>query len=111
MKNTSQSVNIVHSPQITRGPVKMDPRRFTATINKKVFRNLTRNQFIVLYMMAEKPGYILTPEELMMALYGADGTCSAVTLRQMIRAVRDKIRPFQKLVKTVHSVGYRVDDR
>jgi DNA-binding response OmpR family regulator len=95
---------------IDAGPVKIDLARHLVTIRSKPV-NLTRSEFQVLRLLAERPGQVFSRLEIMEELWQSEfqGDVRACdvhisNLRQKIE--RDPQEP--ELVLTVRGVGYRL---
>jgi two-component system response regulator ChvI len=71
---------------------------------------LTRNEFQVLYHLAERPGYVRSRQQLMDVLHGDDLYVDDRTIDTHIKRLRTKLRvidPGFNAIDTVYGVGYR----
>lgn len=73
---------------------------------------LTRAEFDVLARLAERPGQVLTRDQLVDS-WSADGQASAATVTEIVRRVRTKLAaaaPDRSWIDTVRGVGYRFSE-
>ena len=70
--------------------------------------HLTPTEFDLLYYLAARPGRVATREELLEQVWGYEIPSGARTVDSHVRSLRRKLGPL--VVRTVHGVGYAVDD-
>jgi DNA-binding response OmpR family regulator len=89
------------------GDVELDPatRRVRAQ-GESV--HLTPTEFDLLMYLASRPGRVSTREELLEQVWGYEVPSGARTVDSHVRSLRRKLGA--DLVRTVHGVGYAVDD-
>ncbi|MCH5314534.1 MAG: response regulator transcription factor [Eubacterium sp.] len=71
---------------------------------------LTRKEFDVLYLLAEKPDYVFSKNKLFEAVWGYDSLGDTATLTVHINRIREKLReidPECDYIKTVWGRGYK----
>ncbi len=82
------------------------PARIVRRGNEPV--HLTPTEFDLLQYLATRPGRVATREELLEQVWGYEIPSGARTVDSHIRTLRRKLGP--DLIRTVHGVGYAVDD-
>jgi DNA-binding response OmpR family regulator len=70
--------------------------------------HLTPTEFDLLYYLATRPGRVSTREELLAEVWGYDVPSGERTVDSHIRSIRRKLG--SELVRTVHGVGYAVEE-
>jgi DNA-binding response OmpR family regulator len=71
--------------------------------------HLTPTEFDLVYYLATRPGRVATREELLEQVWGYDIPSGARTVDSHIRSIRRKLGA--ELVRTVHGVGYSVEEQ
>lgn len=71
--------------------------------------NLTKTEFIILNVLAEKPGWVFSREKLLTRLWGDDKFVIDRTIDVHIKNLRDKLGDVSKWVKNVRGVGYKLE--
>ena len=72
--------------------------------------HLTPTEFDLLHTLAAAPGQVLTRERLLAEVWGWDGGAGATrTVDSHVKALRTKIGA--ERVRTVHGVGYALEER
>ncbi len=72
---------------------------------------LTYKEFLLLCLLLENQGRVLTREVLMDKVWGLGVERENRTLDVHIRTLRAKLGPAGKLIETVRGLGYRLEDR
>lgn len=90
------------------GEVEIDPA------SRRVHRagteiHLTPTEFDLLYVLAERPGEVMRRERLLADVWGYRDGSGGRTVDSHVRALRRKLGT--DLIRTVHGVGYAVDER
>lgn len=89
------------------GNIRLDTANHTATYHDAPV-NLSRRELALLRVLLEKPGRVLTREQLQQALYSWDDDISSNTLEVYIHNLRKKFYP--ELIKTLRGIGYVSSD-
>jgi len=76
--------------------------------NKKV--NLTTTEFRILAILSEKPGWVLTRNQLLQDLWEDEKTVLDRTIDVHIRNLREKLGETGKLIKTIRGIGYKIEE-
>jgi two-component system response regulator ChvI len=95
--------------RITAGALVLDPQRFAVHWQGHAVA-LTRSEFQLLAVLAQKPGIVLSRERLLDSARGDDVTVTDRTVDTFIKRLRKKIRdvdPGFDQIETVFGVGYR----
>ncbi|HAG10309.1 MAG TPA: DNA-binding response regulator [Desulfotomaculum sp.] len=97
------------SGQFARGPMVIDPERFSVTVNGIKY-DLTPKEFDLLYILAREPGRVFSREYLLERIWGYDYIGDSRTVDVHIRHIRQKLEQVSEspqFVETVRGVGYR----
>ena len=94
---------------LDRGKLQVDPERHTCTwMGKSVA--LTVTEFLLLQLLASRPGVVKSRNALMDAAYGDDIHVDERTIDSHIKRVRKKFRMVDdnfEMIDTLYGVGYR----
>ncbi|MFW6134811.1 MAG: response regulator [Elusimicrobiota bacterium] len=100
---------IEKSENITIGNLKVDPKKFSASVDgKKV--NLTATEFNILKILASRKGWVFSREKLLDELWGFEKAVLDRTIDVHIKNLRDKLGKAGKLIKNVRGVGYKIEE-
>ena len=86
------------------GSLSIDRESYTLTLEKDEI-SLPRKEFELLYLLASKPGKVLTRDEIMLKVWGTQVVVGDRTIDVHIRKLREKIG--EKYIKTIKGVGYK----
>lgn len=97
-------------PSVTVGELSLDPGAYSVWLHGSPI-NVTRLEFELLYALAQRPGRVLTREQILDLVWGEKEFIQPRGIDVHIRRLRMKIeddprRP--KRLQTVHSVGYKL---
>jgi DNA-binding response OmpR family regulator len=90
------------------GALELDPVTRRARLNGEVV-HLTPTEFDLVYYLASRPGRVATRDELLARVWGYDVPSGARTVDSHVRSIRKKLGA--ELVRTVHGVGYAVEEQ
>ena len=100
-------------PQLTLGPVRVDPVRCTATLAGKPL-TLSPLEYRLLLLFLNHPGAVLSRGRILDEMWGlAGGYVADNTLTVYIKRLRDKIEPDPQnptLIRTVRGLGYQAGE-
>ena len=82
----------------------IDRESYSVTLEKDEI-TLPRKEFELLYLLASKPGKVLTRDEIMFKVWGTQVVVGDRTIDVHIRKLREKIG--EKYIKTIKGVGYK----
>ncbi len=88
--------------------LKIDLNRMEVFIgDKKV--DLTLTEFKILKLLAQKPGWVLSREQIIRSVWGDEKNVYDRTVDVHIKNLRDKLGEFGKLIKSIRGVGYKIE--
>tara|TARA_B100001094_G_C17988235_1_gene698806 strand:- start:488 stop:811 length:324 start_codon:yes stop_codon:yes gene_type:complete len=93
---------------IVVGDFSVEAQKFQASYKGKNLR-LTKSEFIILYCLLRKKGFVVSRNALLDAVSGGASIVDR-NIDVHIYALRKKIGCRRHLIKTVRSLGYRLDD-
>lgn len=95
------------TPQLTWGALVLDPARRDVTLHGSRIA-LSRREFAVLEVLMERPGVILSREELQERLYGWLDDVESNAIEVHIHKLRHKLG--RDAIRTLRGIGYRMGD-
>ena len=93
-----------NTSNIIVGSLSIDRESYSITLEKDEI-TLPRKEFELLYLLASKPGKVLTRDEIMFKVWGTQVVVGDRTIDVHIRKLREKIG--EKYIKTIKGVGYK----
>ena len=93
-----------NTSNIIVGSLVIDRESYTVTLEKDEI-SLPRKEFELLYLLASKPGKVLTRDEIMFKVWGTQVVVGDRTIDVHVRKLREKIG--EKYIKTIKGVGYK----
>jgi two-component system alkaline phosphatase synthesis response regulator PhoP len=84
----------------------MHPGRHEATAKGKRV-DLTSTEFRILHLLARRPGWVFTRQQIIDAARGEDYAVTDRSVDVHISGLRKKLGPLGAQIETVHGVGYR----
>lgn len=93
-----------NTSNIIVGSLVIDRESYSVTLEKDEIA-LPRKEFELLYLLASKPGKVLTRDEIMFKVWGTQVVVGDRTIDVHIRKLREKIG--EKYIKTIKGVGYK----
>jgi len=93
-----------NTSNIIVGSLVIDRESYTVTLEKNEI-SLPRKEFELLYLLASKPGKVLTRDEIMFKVWGTQVVVGDRTIDVHVRKLREKIG--EKYIKTIKGVGYK----
>ena len=95
---------INNTSKIIFGSLVIDRESYSVTLEKDEIA-LPRKEFELLYLLASKPGKVLTRDEIMFKVWGTQVVVGDRTIDVHVRKLREKIG--EKYIKTIKGVGYK----
>ncbi|MDA8641175.1 response regulator transcription factor [Flavobacteriaceae bacterium] len=89
---------------IDLGEIKIDRNKYLVFINKNEIQ-LPKKEFELFFLLASKPGYVFSRDEIMNKVWGSDVIVGDRTIDVHIRKLREKIGDLY--FKTVKGIGYK----
>ena len=93
-----------NTSKIFVGSLVIDRESYSVTLEKDEIA-LPRKEFELLYLLASKPGKVLTRDEIMFKVWGTQVVVGDRTIDVHVRKLREKIG--EKYIKTIKGVGYK----
>ena len=93
-----------NTSKIIFGSLVIDRESYTVTLEKDEIA-LPRKEFELLYLLASKPGKVLTRDEIMFKVWGTQVVVGDRTIDVHVRKLREKIG--ENYIKTIKGVGYK----
>lgn len=69
---------------------------------------LTNSEFLILQLLAQRPGWVFTRAQILAALHDGDTPLHERSVDYLVASLRRKLGSFASSVETVRGVGYRV---
>jgi DNA-binding response OmpR family regulator len=90
--------------------LKLDRNSRTVTKSGQIVR-LQPKEFLLLEVMLERYGEVLSTDELIDHVWGADSDIAPETVRSHLKTLRKKIDdpPEPSVIRTVHGMGYKIE--
>jgi DNA-binding response OmpR family regulator len=97
--------NAIELPQ----DVSIDPNRFEVTVcGRKV--DLTTTEFKILAILAERPGWVFSRDEILSRLWGDEKAVLDRTVDVHVTNLRKKLGKAGRLIENVRGVGYKLSE-
>lgn len=93
-----------NTSNIIVGSLVIDRESYSVTHNKDEI-TLPRKEFELIYLLASKPGKVLTRDEIMFKVWGTQVVVGDRTIDVHVRKLREKIG--EKYIRTIKGVGYK----
>ena len=93
-----------NTSNIIVGSLVIDRESYSVTLDKDEIA-LPRKEFELLYLLASKPGKVLTRDKIMFKVWGTQVVVGDRTIDVHVRKLREKIG--EKYIKTIKGVGYK----
>lgn len=93
---------------IKTGVIEIDMNRHAASIKGRDL-DLTATEFRILAMLAQKPGWVFSREQILKRLWGNDKSVTDRTVDVHIRHLREKMGKHKDLVCNMRGVGYKLE--
>ena len=113
-QNDDLSVTGVRNNKIVVGDLKLDFDKFEVEVRGQKVTDLTRREFEVLRYLAQKPGQVVTREDLLEKVWGYEYYGDIRTVDVTIRRIREKIEKNTanpKILITKRGVGYYIESK
>lgn len=100
---------VVETAMIVRGDLMIHPGRHEVLIGGHPIQ-LTHTEFRILHMLARRPGWVFTRNQIIEAAQGEDAIVTARSVDVHIVSLRRKLGACDDLIETIRGVGYRFRD-
>jgi DNA-binding response OmpR family regulator len=91
---------------LTRGVITLDPQRHRVDAGEETI-DLTPTEFRLLQFLMERPGRVLTRDQLLNSVWGSEVFVTDRTVDTHVKRLRSKLGSGADLIETVRGVGYR----
>jgi DNA-binding response OmpR family regulator len=91
------------------GDLVIDLSRYEARAKDKKI-DLTTTEFRILAILAERPGWVLTRNQLLEDLWEDEKIVLDRTIDVHIKNLREKLGEAGKLIKTIRGIGYKIEE-
>ena len=100
--------------KISIGTLSLDLDKFEVNVRGQIVKDLTRREFEVLKYLAQKPGQVITREDLLEKVWGYEYYGDIRTVDVTVRRIREKIEKNTanpKILITKRGVGYYITNK
>ena len=87
--------------------LEISPSRFRVTVNGKPVEGLTVTEFRLLHLLASRPGWVLSRQQILDAVRGEETAVTERAVDVQIVGLRKKLGPRADCIEAVRGVGYR----
>jgi len=91
---------------LSHGVLRLDPTRHRCHVDGEEVE-LTAKEFDLLHGLMQRPGRVMTRDQLIDAVWGSDVAVTTRTIDTHLKRLREKLGPAGCLIETVRGVGYR----
>jgi len=102
------SPKVAPSAEIHCGKLRLDLQKREAYIADRPLA-LTTTEFNLLALLAAKPGYVFTREQILAKLWGEDKIVVSRSVDVHVRNLRAKMGDLGNLIKNIRGVGYKLE--
>jgi two-component system phosphate regulon response regulator PhoB len=95
--------------ELTRGDLVIRPGRYEVLAMGQPI-HLTRTEFRILHLLARRPGWVFTRNQIIEAAQGDDTSVTARSVDVHMVSLRRKLGAYGEAVETIRGVGYRFKD-
>jgi two-component system phosphate regulon response regulator PhoB len=106
LRRTRQASDDDTSTVITRGPLVMNRGKREVTLFGESI-TMTFSEFEILYMLARRPGWVFTRNQIVNEVKGDDYPVTERAIDVQIVGLRKKLKGAEDMIETVRGVGYR----
>lgn len=100
--------NYVGDTEISFGPIRFDVGSRSVSVNEQQLEFSAR-EIAVLEMLLQKPGKVISKEQLMDHMYGWDNEVSPNAVEVFIHRIRKRLEPYGIGVRTMRGLGYLLE--
>ena len=94
---------------LDHGLLRLDPDRHRCFVAGAEVQ-LTAKEFSLLHGLMQRPGRVLSRDQLLDEVWGSDITVTTRTIDTHLKRLREKLGAASSLIETVRGVGYRFSD-
>ncbi|MNC62397.1 Sensory transduction protein regX3 [compost metagenome] len=93
---------------ISIGCIEIDKRERSLKLNGQLIKT-TSKEFDFMWLLCTNPKKVFTREQLLDRVWGFDYYGHTRSVDMMVNRLREKIKPNDHLVATVHGTGYKLE--
>lgn len=94
--------------EISYGPIKFDSSSRSVSVNQQLMEFSAR-EIAVLEMLLQRPGRVVSKEQLMDHMYGWDNEVSPNAVEVFIHRIRKRLEPYGIGIRAVRGLGYLLE--
>ncbi|MGH0033007.1 MAG: response regulator [Myxococcota bacterium] len=94
---------------LEHGALRIEPDRHRCFVEQSEVE-LTAKEFELLRSLMQRPGRVMTRDQLLDEVWGTDIAVTSRTIDTHLKRLREKLGPASDLIETVRGVGYRFAD-
>jgi DNA-binding response OmpR family regulator len=106
LRRSKQAANDGDSGIVKRGNLVMNRGKREVSLNGKSI-TMTFSEFEILYMLARRPGWVFTRNQIVNDVKGDDYPVTERAIDVQIVGLRKKLKGAEDMIETVRGVGYR----
>lgn len=113
-ENADVAIENKKETKVTIGALTLDLDKFEANVRGQLVNDLTRREFEVLKYLVQKPGQVVTREDLLEKVWGYEYYGDIRTVDVTVRRIREKIEKNTsnpKILITKRGVGYYIANK
>jgi two-component system alkaline phosphatase synthesis response regulator PhoP len=95
--------------ELVRSELVIRPGRYEVLARGQLIQ-LTRSEFRILHLLARRPGWVFTRNQIIDAAQGEDSSVTARSVDVHMVSLRRKLGPSGEVIETIRGVGYRFKD-
>jgi two-component system phosphate regulon response regulator PhoB len=95
--------------ELLRGALVIRPGRYEVLVHGQAIQ-LTRSEFRILHLLARRPGWVFTRNQIIDVAQGEDATVTARSVDVHMVSLRRKLGASGEVIETMRGVGYRFKD-
>ncbi|MHA0856735.1 response regulator transcription factor [Paenibacillus sp. CMAA1364] len=109
IKAVMRRMKVVVSTEFIRiGPIEIDKHERSCKIADQLLK-MTSKEFDFMWLLCANPKRVFTREDLLDQVWGYDYYGNTRSVDMMVNRLREKMRPNEHLVATVHGSGYKLE--
>lgn len=96
---------VVKENVLRAGPIELDPVKYRVSLGGEQL-TVVPKEFALLEFLMRHPNQVFTAEALLSRVWPAEADVSDEALRTTMKRLRKKVDPENRVIKTIHGVGY-----
>jgi DNA-binding response OmpR family regulator len=109
IKAVMRRMKMVAAPEVIKiGPIEIDKNGRTCKIGEQWLKT-TSKEFDFMWLLCTHPKKVFTREDLLDQVWGYDYYGHTRSVDMMINRLREKMKPNEHLIATIHGTGYKLE--